>query len=114
MFKKSKEKNKVEYGRNEGSHVPEHMSIAHNEDSHTPQNKEVVQLIRDITGGFILPLKSNHDYVVVIRDTKTLVFNVVGERIYLSGSMLGKDFAYADNKNNPVSIEVVKLIAKSL
>lgn len=100
MFKKSKEKNKLEYGRNEGSHVP--------------QNKALVQLVRDITGGFVLPLKSGHEYVVVIRGTKTLVFNVVEERIYLSGSMLGKDFAYADNKNNPVSIEVVKLISKLL
>ncbi len=102
MFKKSKEKNNAYVN----------LEYSRNEDNHEPQNKELVQLVRDITGGFVLPLIDGHEYVVLVRGTKTLVFNIVGERIYLNGSMLGNDFAYADNKNNPVSIEVVKLISK--
>lgn len=102
MFKKSKEKSKVDVN----------LEYGKNEDSYVPQNKELVKEIKELTNGVILPTVDGKEHVVVITEgsTKVVVFNVVGNTIYVSGTGWGERLAEVDNTDNPISLDVVKFM----
>lgn len=102
MFKKSKEKGKVDIN----------LEYGMDEDNYVPQNKELVKEIKELTNGVILPTVDGKEYVVVINEgsTKLVAFNVVGNTIYVSGTGWGERLAKVDSTDNPISLDVVKLM----
>lgn len=106
MFKKSKEKSKVDVD------LDNNLEYGMDEDNHVPQNKELVKEIKELTNGVILPTVDGKEHVVVITEgsTKVVVFNVVGNTIYVSGTGWGERLAEVDNTDNPISLDVVKLM----